>query len=384
MIAEAKKIVSASHNFDFEIKTISNQSWLIWLFVFIFWTLIGAIAAVQEYVAIETRGAAVSLFKIIITNLPIYFWAVSTPLIFWLGRRFQLSNRKKWAVVFPVHLLISLILAALYLGIVAITNEAMRVEPLEWKFVWGYFQYRFGRAFHVSVLTYWAVLGFGFALDFYKRLQIREFQSAKTELELETQLVQTKLDALKMQLHPHFLFNTLNTISAIMSDDLKGARRMIARLSEILRINLETSHQQKISLKEEIDLLNLYLDIERERFKEKLEISVDVSTKIWECEVPHFILQPLVENAIKHGIANTKTKGIIEISAKQNGDFVQIQIDDNGAGLANNLHQGVGLSNTRERLEKLYGEKFEMNLSNSDKGGVSVLLKIPFEKRNYE
>lgn len=373
-----------SANVDFELKTLSDQSWLIWLFVFIFWTLIGAIAAVQEYVAIETRGAAVSLFKIIVTNLPIYFWAISTPLIFWLGLKFQLSDRRKWAIIFPVHLLLSLILAALYLGIVAITNEAMRVEPLEWKVVWSYFQYRFGRAFHVSVLTYWAVLGFGFALDFYKRLQIREFESAKTEIELETQLIQAKLDTLKMQLHPHFLFNTLNTISAIMSDDIKGARRMIARLSEILRINLETSHQQKISLKEEIDLLNLYLDIERERFKEKLEISVDISTKIWECEVPHFILQPLVENAIKHGIANTKTKGIIEISAKQNGDFLQIQIDDNGAGLASNLHQGVGLNNTKERLEKLYGENFVLDLKDSEKGGVSVLLKIPFEKRNYE
>ena len=368
---------------DFESEIFFSDSPLIWLFVFIFWTLIGAIAAVQEYIAIETRGVEVSILRITITNLPIYFWAIATPLIFYLGRKFLLSDKQKWMIVLPVHLMFSLVFAAFYLGIVAITTEAMRDEPLLWENVWGYFQYRFGRAFHVSVLTYWAVLGFGFALDFYKRLQIREFQSAKTELELETRLVQAKLDSLKMQLNPHFLFNTLNTVSAIMSDDLKGARRMIARLSELLRINLETSHQQKISLKEELDLLNLYLDIERERFKEKLEIRADVPTDVWECKVPHFILQPLVENAIKHGIANNKTQGIIEISAKQNGDYLNIQIDDNGAGLHEDLQKGVGLSNTNERLEKLYGEDFELNLMESKSGGVSVLLKIPFETGEY-
>lgn len=368
---------------DFESEIFFSDSRLIWLCVFIFWTLIGAIAAVQEYVAIETRGAEVSLLRIIITNLPIYFWAIATPLIFYLGRKFLLSDKQKWMIVLPVHLILSLVFAAVYLGIVAVTTEAMRDEPLLLKNVWGYFQYRFGRAFHVSVLTYWAVLGFGFALDFYKRLQMREIQSAKTELKLETQLVQAKLDALKMQLNPHFLFNTLNTVSAIMSDDLKGARRMIARLSELLRINLETSHQQKISLKEELDLLNLYLDIERERFKEKLEIKLDVPTDVWECKVPHFILQPLVENAIKHGIANNKTKGIIEISAKKTGNYLQIQLDDNGAGFSENSENGVGLSNTEERLEKLYGEEFELILSDSETGGVSVLLKVPFEIGEY-
>ena len=372
-----------SPNFDFESETLSNQSWLIWFFVFIFWTLIGAIAAVQEYIAIETYGEEVSLLKIIITNLPIYFWAIATPLIFWLGQKFLLSDKSKWAIVFPLHLFLSLLFAAAYLAIVALVTGSMRVDPPEWENVWNYFQYRFGRGFHVSVLTYWAVLGFGFALDFYKRLQIREIQSAKTELKLETQLVQAKLDTLKMQLHPHFLFNTLNTVSAIMSDDLKGARRMIARLSEILRINLETSHQQKISLKEELDLLNLYLDIERERFKEKLKIELDVPTDVWECKVPHFILQPLVENAIKHGIANNKTVGIMEISAIKNGDYLQIQIDDNGAGFAEDSQNGVGLSNTKERLEKLYGEDFELDLKESESGGVSVYLRIPFEVVEY-
>lgn len=368
---------------DFETEIFFSDSRFIWLLVFIFWTLIGAIAAVQEYVAIETRGVEVSFLRILITNLPIYFWAITTPLIFYLGRRFLLSDKKKWTIILPVHLILGLIFASVYLGIVAVTTEAMRDEPLLWKNIWGYFQYRFGRAFHVSVLTYWAVLGFGFALDFYKRLQIREFQSAKTELELETRLVQANLDSLKMQLNPHFLFNTLNTVSAIMSDDLKGARRMIARLSELLRINLETSNQQKISLKEELDLLNLYLDIERERFKEKLKIKLDVPTEFWECKVPHFILQPLVENAIKHGIANNKTQGIIDISAKNIGSHLQIQVDDNGAGLSLDANSGVGLSNTRERLEKLYGEDFELILTDSKSGGVSVLLKIPFEIGEY-
>ncbi|MEZ5344813.1 MAG: histidine kinase [Pyrinomonadaceae bacterium] len=356
-----------------------KQFWLIFFLVFVFWTLIGAIAAVQEYIAVETRGEPVVFVNIVVSNLPIYFWALSTPLIFWLGQKYSLSDRDRWGSVFPIHLIMSMIFAAVYLLIVSVVTRSINCdcEQLTYDLIWSYYKYRFGRGFHVSVLTYWAVLGFGFALDFSKRLQLREFQSAKTELELETKLVQANLDALKMQLHPHFLFNTLNTVSAIMSDDPKGARRVIARLSELLRINLETTNQQTISLRRELDLLDLYLDIESERFRDQLEVNVDVPSVLWECQVPHFILQPLVENAIKHGIANTKKKGLISISAARKDAFLEIVIRDNGIGFTENSKQGIGLGNTEERLKKLYGSDFRFEITGAEDGGTRVLLRIP-------
>ena len=366
----------ALNNLETGTSLIEKRSRIVWLSVLLFWTLIGAIAAVQEYIAIETRGVEVSWSRIILANLPIYFWAVLTPFIFAFGQKFALNDRKNLIFILPFHLISSLLFASIYLGIVALVSELLRGKPLELERVFGYFWYRVGRAFHVSVLTYWAVLGFGFAIDFYRRLQERELQSAKTELELETQLVQAKLDSLKMQLNPHFLFNTLNTVSAIMSNDLKGARRVIARLSELLRINLEASNKQTTSLKEEMDLLNLYLDIERERFAEKLTIKINVPISTWECVVPHFILQPLVENAIKHGINNIKEKGLIEITAKKEADSLNIQIRDNGKGVSPDFRHGVGLTNTVERLKKLYGDKYKMKLG-SDLEGTTISLWIP-------
>ncbi|REJ78742.1 MAG: hypothetical protein DWQ47_04660 [Acidobacteria bacterium] len=349
----------------------------LWLIVFLFWTLIGAIASVQEYVAIETRGSEVSILRIVISNLPIYFWAVGTPLIFYLGRRFPFNDPEKKLVFIVLHLVLGLVFAAVYLGLVAFVAEAFRDEPMTAADLWGYFRYRFGRAFHVSVLTYWAVLGFGFAADSYASLKRKELESAKTELELEKRLVQANLDSLKMQLNPHFLFNTLNTVSAIMSDDLKGARRVIARLSEILRINLDSSNRQTVPLRKEMELLGLYLDIEKERFGDRLEIDIDVSEEILDCEVPHFILQPLVENALKHGLSATESGGRIGISGTREGDIVTLQVRDNGRGLDGEPEYGVGLTNTRERLRKLYGEKSYLRVSGIEGGGTLAELSVP-------
>ncbi|MEZ5426449.1 MAG: histidine kinase [Pyrinomonadaceae bacterium] len=362
-----------------ELPNPSTENRLVWLSVFVFWTMIGAIAAVQEYIAIETRGAPVSFWRTLITNLPIYFWAVSTPLVFRAERRFPLGDRRKWGTVLPFHIIFSLLSAAAYLGLISLVTVALRDEPFSLSAVGDYFRYRFGRAFHVSVLTYWAILGFGFALDFYRQMKTSEVEAARAEQELETRLVQAKLDSLKMQIHPHFLFNTLNTISAIMSDDIKGARRVIARLSELLRLNLESSDRQTIALGKELELLNLYLDIERERFREKLAVSLHAPPETLDCQVPHFILQPLVENAVKHGIANQKEKGRINIDIRQSGNHLRIEIEDNGSGPPETSRRGIGLQNTRERLEKLYRGNYEFALKKSEKGGTRVCLTLPFQ-----
>ncbi|MCO6511028.1 MAG: histidine kinase, partial [Aridibacter famidurans] len=356
---------------------IAESKSLLWLAVLLFWTLIGAIAAVQEYVAIETRGSEVSIVRIVVSNLPIYFWALATPFIFVLGSNYPLNDSKRKAAFVALHLGLSLVFAAAYLALVAVVSESLRDEALNAADLWGYFKYRFGRAFHVSVLTYWAVLGFGFAVDSYSRLKQRELEAARTELELETRLVQAKLDSLKMQLNPHFLFNTLNTVSAIMSDDLKGARRVIARLSEILRINLESSNRQTVPLKKEIELLELYLEIEQERFKGNLNVEIDVPADALDCEVPHFILQPLVENALKHGLPGAGSDGRIEIRAQMDGPALRLSVRDNGRGIGSSPEFGVGLRNTEERLTKLYGGNADLSITRVAEGGTEAQIVIP-------
>lgn len=355
----------------------ADRSAVVWLFVFVFWTLIGAIASVQEYVAIETRGSEVSMFRIVVSNLPIYFWAIGTPFIFYLGRAFPVNHPDRQVPHIGLHLALGLVFAALYLAIVALVAEALRDEPLNAASLWGYFRYRFGRAFHVSVLTYWAVLGFGFAVDSYARLKRRELEAAKTELELEKRLVQANLDSLKMQLNPHFLFNTLNTVSAIMSDDLKGARRVIARLSEILRINLDSSDRQTAPLRKEMELLGLYLEIEQERFKDRLKVTIDIADDVLDCEVPHFILQPLVENALRHGLTDSESGGRIEILGSRDGGAVRLRVRDNGRGIVSPPEYGVGLRNTEERLKKLYGEGSALRISKIEGGGTEAEMIVP-------
>ncbi|QQS42196.1 MAG: histidine kinase [Acidobacteriota bacterium] len=350
---------------------------LVWIVVLLFWTLIGAIAAVQEYIAIETRGSEVSMIRIVVSNLPIYFWALATPLIFSLGSAYPIHGGSRRVPFAVLHLALSLVFAAVYLALVAVVSESLRETPLNAADLWGYFKYRFGRAFHVSVLTYWAVLGFGFAMDSYSRLKERELEAARTELELETRLVQAKLDSLKMQLNPHFLFNTLNTVSAIMSDDLSGARRVIARLSEILRINLESTNRQTVPLRKEIELLELYLEIEQERFKDRLAVEIDVPAEVMKCEVPHFTLQPLVENALTHGLSGSESIGRLWIRAFENGGQLTVSVRDNGRGIDGSANFGVGLGNTKERLKKLYGESAALSIVPVEEGGTDARLTLP-------
>lgn len=221
------------------------------------------------------------------------------------------------------------------------------------------------------VLMCWTGLYFG--IKWYRELQ----DQTERTLKATSAAHQAQLKMLRYQLNPHFLFNTLNTVSAIMSDDLKGARRVIARLSEILRINLDSSNRQTVPLRKEMELLGLYLDIEKERFGDRLEIDIDVSEEILDCEVPHFILQPLVENALKHGLSATESGGRIGISGTREGDIVTLQVRDNGRGLDGEPEYGVGLTNTRERLRKLYGEKSYLRVSGIEGGGTLAELSVP-------
>jgi LytS/YehU family sensor histidine kinase len=227
------------------------------------------------------------------------------------------------------------------------------------------------------------------ALTSYTFSYHRRYREGQVKtLQLEAQLSQAQLHALKMQLHPHFLFNTLHSISALLNKDTDSARKMITRLGDFLRLTLDNSGSQEVTLQQEIEFLSCYLEIERIRFQDRLVTRVDIPPQTLDAKVPNLILQPIVENAIRHGIAPRSTPGLIEIGAEQRNGTLRIQVRDNGPGLpahrtSENLFQkGLGLSNTEGRLERLYGEAHLFDFSSSPTGGLVVTLEIPFHKDN--
>jgi two-component system, LytTR family, sensor kinase len=186
-----------------------------------------------------------------------------------------------------------------------------------------------------------------------------------------------------MQLHPHFLFNTLHSISALVHKDPEAADRMIARLGDFLRLTLENSGAQEVSLQKELEFLKCYLEIERVRFRDRLTTRLDIDPQSLDTPVPNLILQPIVENALRHGVAPRSSPGRIEISAKRDNGSLRIQVRDNGPGLpaisATNgrFREGLGLANTRARLAQLYGGSHRLELANAPEGGLVVTLEIP-------
>ena len=228
------------------------------------------------------------------------------------------------------------------------------------------------------LMTYLFLIGLAWALAYRHESEERALNTSQ----LETRLVEAQLQALQRQLHPHFLFNTLNTVSGLIRTDPDGADKMIDRLGDLLRMTLHKSGIQEVSLKEELDVLGKYVEIERTRFGNRLTIDMQVQPETLDAQVPSLVLQPLVENAIRHGIAPNARPGRIAVSAERENDDLVLQVLDNGDGLPPErlmaLNRGVGLDNTRARLSHLYPDHFEFSFSNLDRG-FCVTIRIPFE-----
>jgi LytS/YehU family sensor histidine kinase len=239
----------------------------------------------------------------------------------------------------------------------------------------------FGRVlvatFFFNLLIYWVIVIAQQGLDYYRQFQERGIQTA----ELETRLTEARLQALQMQLNPHFLFNTLNAISSLMHKDVDTADRMIAKLSELLRYTLESTDEQEVSLRQELAFLDGYLEIQQARFGERLIVQREISPETLESRVPNLILQPLVENAIQHGIAPHARVGQIHLRAARWNDRLELEVRDNGKGLPKNgpLRDGVGLANTRARLLQLYGAAQTLELTDAAEGGMVVRITIPWQ-----
>ncbi len=232
--------------------------------------------------------------------------------------------------------------------------------------------------FPFNVMMYWLVLLAQQGWHHYEQSRQRELQAAA----LATELVRARLETLRMQINPHFLFNTLNTISALVHENPEGAERMIARLSELLRRTLEHSDTQEVPLREEITFLQGYLEIEQMRFPDRLTVAFEIEPKTQDMLVPQLILQPLVENALRHGILPREEPGRIDVSARvTGGETLELRVRDNGNGLPAPYlapdREGIGLKNVRSRLAHLYGAAQSLSVRNLPEGGVEACLRLP-------
>jgi len=299
--------------------------------------------------------------------------------VLWVAARNPLEPRRtgKWLLI---HFLCGLVFSALYALLTAwlVAGERSVMHPGK-ILTFSYLLRTVGFNYCVvNLIMYWFAVLAQLGWTYYQSYRERERQTAA----LQRELVEARLQALRMQLNPHFLFNTLHAVSSLIHDDPEAADRVVARLSELLRLSLDQSKPQEVCLNEELSFLDRYLEIELTRFADRLHVEKRIQPEALEALVPYLILQPLVENAIRHGIEPREDPGHLAISARRNNGRLELRVADNGAGLggsgAAQPKEGIGLSNTRSRLRHLYGEDFRFELTEGGNGGLEALIEIPY------
>jgi signal transduction histidine kinase len=346
-------------------------------------TFLGIFSGLQSYrlmlLTIDPKYASeIVLWRLIVLNL-VYWYvpAAATKSIFRLAHRFPIDSGR-WMRSLGVHAAAAFSLTILHACCMLVTRAAVRPEIL------GPSWMRDLQSVHLRnldwlLVTYAAIAGSSYALAYYRESQVRAIKAAN----LETSLVEARLKTLEAELHPHFLFNTLHAISTLVHTKPDAADRMISRLSDLLRITFDRSGTARVTLHEETEFLQKYLEIEQTRFQDRLHVVYDIDPDTLDAEVPRLILQPLVENAIKHGVAPRTGPGTVRIASSREGNALWLEVRDDGVGLTGaaraRLNSGVGLSNTRDRLECLYGSAQALEFLETPQG-LSVRLRIPFHR----
>ena len=293
----------------------------------------------------------------------IYVWALLAPGVMALARRYPFTRAtlgRSLAVHIPASLVISL--------------AKLTVDQVLRRWLFGFDGYVLITSLAPNFLFYWGIVAAAHGFAYYRSSRERELRASL----LEARLATARLQLLQMQLHPHFLFNTLNAISELVHEDPETADRMITGLSELLREALIAGDRQQVPLRRELELVRRYLDIQQARFGDRLQVEIEVDETIMDALVPHFVLQPLVENAIRHGIGARSDAGRVLIRAHADHDSLRIDVEDDGAGLKEaGASEGIGLGNTRKRLEALYGPGANVRVRDDPRGGAIVTVTIP-------
>ena len=358
--------------------------------IFLFWTSLAALSSVNrlldrpdwQFPVVSQAG------PVAVSFIESWVWAGMTVLIFWLSHRFSTArfSRGRWRWLrIPLLLAIGIAIAVAVYLVVDFARGALITAPVRprrggggslspWREVQ---RFRFVNQF----LIYLAVLAAGFAREYFVRDQRRAREAVELEAHaaaLEAQLSNARLDALRMQLNPHFLFNTLHAVSALVERDPAGVRRMLARLSELLRHTMDSSAPNETPLRDELDILKRYIEIMEIRFQGRLTVSTKIDDAALGALVPNLVLQPIVENALEHGAARAAADGRIEIVARIAGDRLVLTVSDNGPGVGDAPGAGVGLANTRARLAQLYGDAASLTLRSAPGGGAVTEIALPF------
>jgi two-component system, LytTR family, sensor kinase len=337
---------------------LAQMQWSKWLLFVVGWTVLSLLFVPETYLFFLYRGEAISWSRtLVLTVANAGIALVFLPPIVWLTRHFPF-DRQNWRKAMLVHLPACFVFSLSHSWLYALLCYA---SP-------ALFHMLFLR-FHPNLLTYWGIVGFTQAADYFRRYTERERQLAQAELQL-----------LKSQLQPHFLFNTLNTVSAMMHEDVSEADRMVSRLSDLLRMTLDNLGKHEIPLSQELDFLHRYLDIERIRFPERLTFRLEVDPETYGALVPSMVLQPLVENSIRHGFGVRRTPGVIRLRARVRNRTLLLELSDDGCGLSRGdlpFREGVALTNIRRRLEQLYPGAHVLRLESSAGSGTIVHLEIP-------
>lgn len=354
-----------------------------WLFSLTIWGGLILLIAAQNYVVLNSNGREVTFVEMLIREYPVWLsWWLLTPFLYAFIRRFPLG-RARWHYV-SLYIPAVVAFSSLYITLLAVMRYVIRstsgVElPTFFRF-WKQYQLgAFGQAVPILILIIFCY----YAINYVRAYQRRELRASQ----LEAELSRARLDVLRMQIQPHFLFNTLHSISALMETDVKAARRMISQFSELLRASLEEDKRQETTLEDEIHFLKQYLGIQRVRFQDRLSITFDIAEEALSLWVPRLLLQPLVENALKHGIAKRRGPGRVRIAANVSEGMLTLVVEDNGPGFGDGaVIEGVGLRNTRERLSKLYGAQafYHVETEGSSGGRITVHIPVHNEAKSSE
>ena len=340
------------------------------------WTLVGLAFASQIYLQSNLLGHSVSWGEAIRDSLEEWYvyGALSLPVV-WLARRLPLEGGSRWLTA-SIHLGAALLFSLAYVLVGALVGMADSRVTGESATYGEIFQPLLARTFPYNLLIYGVIVAVSHALDYYRKYHERTVQT----LELEKRLTEARLQALLHQLEPHFLFNTLNGIASLMHSDVEAADRMLVRLSELLRITMSHTGAPNTTLRDEIAFLERYLDIEKIRFRSRLEVTIAIEDGAFDAQVPSLILQPIVENAVRHGIEPHARPGRIELRGRRQGDRIILTVSDNGGGIpaGGPKREGIGLANTRARLSEIYGASQKFELVNGPDGGLCVRMEMPF------
>lgn len=304
-----------------------------------------------------------------------YVWALLSLFIVRFARNYPPEAGVTWRTGF-IHLAAALVVSFAYVILRTLVGQAhgwLIDEPVTFLEV---FRPLLVKTFPFNLLIYGVIVAVSHALDYYRKYHERTVQA----LELEKHLTEARLQSLLRQLKPHFLFNALNGIASLMYTDVAAADRLLVRLSEVLRLTMTRSGAPFTLLREELAFLDKYLEIERIRFRDRLTVRTEIDPSTLDARIPSLILQPLVENALRHGIEPQPRAGVIVLRTYREGDDLVLSVVDNGAGLppGGPLREGIGLSNTRARLAETYGARHRFELTNQPEGGLNVTITIPF------